>query len=103
MSKDSVRLRQAVTDQALTGPGVSAPAARRAAAANAEVPERDRSFVDKVAREAHRITDRDVAAVKSAGATEDEIFELAVCAALGEATRQLDAALAALVAAEGTH
>ena len=36
---------------------------------------------------------------EAAGVSEDEIFELTVCAALGQATRQLDAALAALDAA----
>ena len=45
------------------------------------------------------ISDADVAATKAAGVSEDEIFELTVCAALGQATRQLDAALAALDAA----
>jgi hypothetical protein len=43
-----------------------------------------------------------VAAATAAGVPEDEIFELTVCAALGQATRQLDAALAVLDAAAGT-
>jgi hypothetical protein len=33
------------------------------------------------------------------GVSEDQIFEIAVCAAIGQATRQYDAALAALEAA----
>ena len=41
------------------------------------------------------MTDEDVAAAKAA-LSEDEMFELAVCAAIGQATRQLDNALAAL-------
>ena len=38
----------------------------------------------------------DIGAVTAAGVREDEVFEFVVCAALGQATRQLDAALAAL-------
>ena len=53
-----------------------------------------------VTRNAWKVTDEDVAAVKAAGVPEDQIFELAVCASLGQSTRQLDAALAALDAAE---
>ena len=34
--------------------------------------------------------------MKAAGVSEDEIFELVVCAALGQSTRQLSAALSAL-------
>jgi len=35
----------------------------------------------------------------AAGFSEDQIFEVVVCAAIGQATRQRDAALAALAAA----
>lgn len=59
-------------------------------------PDAARALVDKIARNAWKVTDEDVAAAKTAGVSEDEIFELAVAAALGQATRQLDAALAAL-------
>ena len=41
-------------------------------------------------------TDEDVAATTRGGVSEDQVFELAVCAAYGAATRQLDSALAAL-------
>src|SRR5262249_9723338 len=50
-------------------------------------------------RAAYTVTDADIAAVKAAAVSEDQIFELAVCAAIGQATRQYDAALAALDAA----
>jgi adenine-specific DNA methylase len=73
--------------------------ARRAAFDNQGVYEPARALVAKVAKAAWTVTDADVAATKSAGVSEDEIFELAVCAALGQATRQLDEALAALDAA----
>ena len=51
------------------------------------------------ARNAYKVTNEDVAAAKAAGVAEDAIFELAVCASLGQSTRQLDTAMAALDAA----
>ena len=67
---------------------------------------RCRALVDKIARCAWTVTDADVVAAKADGVSEDEIFELTVCAAYGQATRQLNAALAALdeaTAAVETH
>ena len=49
-----------------------------------------------------KATDADVAAAKTAGSSEDEIFELVICAAVGRSTRQYEAALAALADAIGT-
>ena len=99
MSESATRYREAVVRRALEGPGTASAAARRGAFDNQGVPESARALVAKVARAAWTVTDADVAAAKSAGASEDEIFELTVCAALGQATRQLDDALAALDAA----
>jgi alkylhydroperoxidase/carboxymuconolactone decarboxylase family protein YurZ len=42
------------------------------------------------------VTDADIAAAKAAGLSEDHIFELVVTAAVGQANRQLESALAAL-------
>jgi alkylhydroperoxidase family enzyme len=58
-------------------------------------------LVEKVARHAFKVTDDDIAAVRMAGFSEDQIFELVVCAAIGQATRQYETALAALEAATG--
>ena len=82
------------------GSGKSSGEARRAAYDNAGVPDAARPLIEKVAKNAWRVTDDDVAAAKDGGLSEDEIFELVVCAAYGQATRQLDAALAALAAAD---
>jgi len=101
MSGDHKRLRDAVTARVLEGPATTPSEARKAAAANTGVIESRRAFVEKVTRTAYKITDEDLAALKASGIAEDEIFELAVCAAIGEATRQLDAAMAALDAADG--
>lgn len=57
-------------------------------------------LIAKVCKGAREITDEDVAAVLASRLGEDEVFEIVVCAAIGEATRQLDGALAALRAAD---
>jgi hypothetical protein len=56
-------------------------------------------LVEKVSTRAHDITDEDFAAARTSGLRDDELFEIVVCAAVGEATRQLESALAALRAA----
>jgi alkylhydroperoxidase family enzyme len=58
-------------------------------------------LVEKVAKCAFRVSDEDISRAKASGLSEDQIFEIVVCAAIGPATRQHDAALAALEAATG--
>ncbi len=92
---DTRAFREATIRTVTEGPARSSTDARRAAFANEGVPEPARALVAKVVEHAYKVTDDDVhAAAKALG--EDEIFELVVCAAIGTATRQLDAALAAL-------
>jgi alkylhydroperoxidase family enzyme len=95
MSEAVERLRKQVVERALHGPGKSSGDARRAAYDNRDAG----PLVAKVAANAWKVTDEDIAAAKQAGLSEDEIFELVVCAALGQSTRQLDAARAALAEA----
>jgi alkylhydroperoxidase family enzyme len=105
MSSTVTRLRKAAIERVLQGPGKLSSDGRHAAFDNAGVPALAAPLVDKVARTAWKISDDDIAATRTAGLSEDEIFEIAVCAALGQATRQLAAGLAALDAAtapEGT-
>ena len=54
------------------------------------------SYVRMVKEQAARITDEDVAAVRRVGLDDDHIFELTVAAAVGQSSRQYDAAVAAL-------
>jgi len=56
-------------------------------------------LIEKVARHSYKVTDEDVAAVRAAGLSEDQIFEIVVCAAVGQASRQYASALAALASA----
>lgn len=72
---------------------------RRAAFDNAELTTPLNKLIDKVASHAYRATDEDMAAVKACGLSDDQIFELVVCAAVGQAGRQYDQALQALNAA----
>ena len=74
---------------------------RRAAYDNAGLDEPMRTLIGKVANHAYRVTDEDVAAVRAAGLSEDQIFELMVCAAIGAADRQYSSGLAALAGAAG--
>jgi hypothetical protein len=96
MSDATNRYRAAVVDRVLGGDGKASKEQRRAAFDNKGVAEGARALVEKVAKNAWKVTDEDVAAVKSAGVSEDQIYELCVSAALGQATRQLESALAAL-------
>lgn len=99
MSEAATRSRKEVVERALHGSAATTGDARRAAFDNRGVPEPARALVDKVTKTAWKVTDDDVAATKRAGLGDDEIYELVVCAALGQSTRQLEAALAALDAA----
>ena len=99
MSASATRLRQEVVNRVLDGPGATSVAARRAAFDHHDIPAPVAGLLDTVACNAWKVTDQDVAAVSQAGASDDEIFELVVATALGQSTRQLDAALGALDAA----
>ena len=48
-----------------------------------------------------RFIDEDIVATRASGLSEDQIFELVVCAAIGQAARQYDIALVALDTASG--
>ncbi|QLL08464.1 hypothetical protein [Mycobacterium vicinigordonae] len=74
---------------------------RRAAFDNADLDEPVRTLIDKVVGRSHQVTDEDVVAVRTAGLSEDQIFEIVVCAAVGQATRQHDGALAVLAEVTG--
>ncbi|TDW99064.1 hypothetical protein [Dinghuibacter silviterrae] len=90
------RLYQGLVDHILKGKGVSPEAQRRAAFDNSSLMEPLKTLIDKVANDAYRISDGDVDAVKRSGKSEDEIFELVICGAVGQASRQYNNALSAL-------
>lgn len=93
--------REKLTSRVLEGDGTASPSQRRAAFNNSGLAEPLATLVDKVARHAFRVTDEDISAAKESGLSENQLFEIVVCAAIGQATRQYDTALAALDAATG--
>jgi alkylhydroperoxidase/carboxymuconolactone decarboxylase family protein YurZ len=93
------QLHRELVARVLEGNGHAAPELRRAAFDDAGLSEPIRSLIEKVANHAYRVTDEDVAAVRAAGLSEDQIFEIVVCAAVGQASRQYAGALAALASA----
>jgi hypothetical protein len=97
------RQRKALIARVLDGDGKSSSQQRNAAFWNQEVAENVRSLIEKIAKHAYNVTDEDITAAKAAGFTEDQIYELTVCAALGQANRQYESALAALAAATKDH
>jgi alkylhydroperoxidase family enzyme len=98
---DIRQARTALVKRILEGAGKASPSERRAAFNNSSLSEPLGGLVDKVARHAYRVTDEDITAAKASGLTEDQLFEIVVCAAVGQATRQYDTALAALEAVTG--
>lgn len=93
---DITELHQALLGRVLGRGGTAPLELRRAAYDNAGLEEPLSTLVDKVTLRSYGVTDEDVAAVGAAGLSEDQIFEIAVCAAVGQATRQYASALEAL-------
>ena len=93
--------RQRLVARILEGEGAAPGALRRAAFDNAVLAEPLRGLIGNVAKHANRITDEDISAARASGLSEDQIFELVVCAAVGQSTRQYDGAIAALDQATG--
>jgi alkylhydroperoxidase family enzyme len=91
--------RAALVARILEGDARTPQAQRRAAFDDSGLPEPLRVLVDKVAHRAPAVRDEDFAAARTSGLSEDQLFELVVCAAVGQASRQYDAARAALDAA----
>jgi hypothetical protein len=95
---DIRQARKALVARILERCGHASRTQRRAAFENAGPAAPVSTLIDKVAEWSYKVTDEDIAATKAAGLSEDQIFELVVCAAIGQATRQYDTALAAAVA-----
>jgi hypothetical protein len=83
------------------GPGRADPALRRSAGTGEGLAEPWLSYTAKIRNEAWSVTDSDIANLKAAGHSEDEIFEMTVAAAVGASLRTLDAGLRALRDAGG--
>lgn len=93
------KLYKSLIDRILSGDGKSSKQQRLSAFENTDIPQPLATLIDKVASHAYQITDSDINTVKSAGFSEDQLFELIICAAAGQASRQYQNGLAALAEA----
>jgi hypothetical protein len=93
------KARKALVTRILEGDGKASRSQRRAAFDNAGLAKPLNTLIDKVAKHAYQVTEEDIAAAGASGLSEDQIFELVVCAAIGQASRQYDQSLQALEAA----
>ena len=93
-SKRSIAAQlQDLRDRVVDGPGELPSEVRRAAAAGSDVPVAARAYTEKVRHHAYKVVDHDVEELKSAGWSEDQIFELTVATAVGAGLSRLDHAL----------
>lgn len=90
---------RALADRIRDGSGKSGQELRTRAFRNDGLAPPLRELIAKVAASPSLVTDADFATAKAAGFSEDQLFELVVCAAVGQADRQYRAGLAALAAA----
>lgn len=85
-----VALRAAVERRAASlGSGAEPPP-------DADIPAPLLGYVDTVVRNAWKVTDADTDALRKAGWSEDAIFEITVCAAIGAASGRLQRAYSAM-------
>jgi alkylhydroperoxidase family enzyme len=96
---DITQARTALLARILEGDGKASRMQRCAAFDKSEVASPAGTLIQKVGEHAYEVTDEDVSAARASGLSEDQIFEVVVCAAIGQASRQYDTALAALEAA----
>jgi hypothetical protein len=101
MATNSGRLRKALIERLLDGAGTASLSERRSAFQNAALAEPLRTLVGKVAMQATAVTEDDIAAARAFGLTEDQVFEIVVCASVGQSMRQYEVAAAALDLALG--
>lgn len=91
--------QRALVDRILKGEGRASPDQRARAFNNAGLPEPLRALLGKVATRSTQVAEADFAAARASGCSEDELFELVICAAVGQSARQYEAGLAALAEA----
>lgn len=96
MDKDYAGSINELERRILAGPGTLDPQVRLQAAARSGLADELAEYIEKVHLHAYKIDEADIDALRAAGYTEDQIFELTVAAAYGAARLRLDAGLAAL-------
>lgn len=90
------QMRAALIAGVLGEKGTASRELRAAAFANAGLREPLQAFVAKIVNDSTAIQNADIRDIEESGMTEDQIFELVICSAAGEATRQYESALQVL-------
>ena len=93
---------RALVDRVLSGEGRASAEQRARAFSNDGLSPPVDALIGKVALGPTQVAEADFTAAKAAGFSEDQLFELVVCAAVGQASRLYDAGLAALAEATAT-
>lgn len=88
-----------LVNRVLNAEGRASAEQRAGAFSNAGLPPPLHALIGKVATSPAQVTDADFAAAKASGFSEDQLFELVVCAAVGESARLYEAGMAALAEA----
>ena len=88
-----------LVDRVLNGAGRASAEQRARAFSNDGLPPPLHALVGKVATRPAQVTDADFAAARAAGFSEDQIFEVVICAAVGQSNRLYEAGRAALAEA----
>jgi hypothetical protein len=95
-------MHRALVDRVLNGEGKASAEQRARAFHNEGLPLPLDALIGKVADRPALVTEADLAEAKASGCTEDQLFELVICAAVGRSARLYEAGLAALADAAGT-
>ena len=95
-SFDKRAAHRELVEHILDAPGKATRAQRHAAFDDKGVEGPLETLIKKVASRPARITDEDIGAARAQGLGEDQIFELVICAAVGQSSRQYESALSAL-------
>lgn len=90
---------RALVDRVLNGEGRASAERRARAFGNDGLSPPLDALIGKVADRPAQVTEADLAAARASGCTEDQLFELVVCAAVGQSARLYEAGLAALAEA----
>jgi hypothetical protein len=94
--QDKKIIHQRLVERLVSGDGKASAVDRLRAFNNADVPVSIEKLLREVSTGTGHVTDDEINRAKLAGFTEDQIFELVICAAVGAATRQYEMGLSAL-------
>ena len=90
---------RALAERVLNGEGTASAEQRARAFNNDGLSAPLDTLIGKVVTRPVRVTEADFAAAKASGFSEDQLFELVICAAVGQSDRLYQAGLAALARA----